>query len=107
MYYTHGCAKGKENWKREDVPFKVIYSFFLPFFFVAKDIGTHIIAVGIGNQIDIKELEKIRGERGSAIQFSGFESLLAKLNEIVPEICGEFFREIFFKNILLIRSSNH
>lgn len=81
--------------------------FFYLFVFVAKDIGTHIIAVGIGNQIDIKELEKIRGERGSAIQFSGFESLLAKLNEIVAEICGEFFREIFFKNILLIRSSNH
>lgn len=68
----------------------LIYPIFSPLF-VAKDIGTHIIAVGIGNQIDIKELEKIRGERGSAIQFSDFESLLAKLNEIVAEICGEFF----------------
>ena len=74
---------------------------------MAKDIGTHIIAVGIGNQIDIKELEKIRGERGSTIQFSDFESLLEKLNEIVAEICGEFFWEIFFENILLIRSNNH
>ena len=80
---------------------------FIFFCFVAKDIGTHIIAVGIGNQIDIKELEKIRGERGSAIQFSGFESLLAKPNDIVAEICGEFFRDTFFKNILSIRSSNH
>ena len=74
---------------------------------MAKDIGTHIIAVGIGNQIDIKELEKIRGERGFAIQFSDFESLLAKLNKIVAKICGEFFWEIFFENILLIRSNNH
>ena len=72
-----------------------IHFFYLLLFFVVKDIGTHIIAVGIGNQIDIKELEKIRGERGSATQFSGFESLLAKLNEIVAEICGEFFREIY------------
>ena len=84
-----------------------IYFFYIFFCFVAKDIGTHIIAVGVGNQIDIKELEKIRGERGSAIQFSGFESLLAKPNDIVAEICGEFFRDIFFKNILSIRSSNH
>lgn len=99
--------EGERKLKKRRCSIQGYIFIFFTFFFVAKDIGTHIIAVGIGNQIDIKELEKIRGERGSAIQFSGFESLLAKLNEIVPEICGEFFREIFFKNILLIRSSNH
>ncbi|XP_074626092.1 coadhesin-like [Acropora palmata] len=52
-----------------------------------EDKGVNIIAIGIGSNIDKKELEKIAGERGTVVRVPNFELLSDELNGMLKKVC--------------------
>lgn len=55
----------------------------------SQDKGVNIIAIGIGSNIDKKELEKIAGERGTVVRVPNFESLSDELNDMLKKVCSK------------------
>ena len=56
-----------------------------------KEKGVKIIAIGIGDNINKYFMYKVVGTKGIVILLKNFDSLTAKIGDVLDQACGEWY----------------
>ena len=56
-----------------------------------KERGVKMIAIGIGNNINKYFMHQVVGTKGIVILLKNFDSLTAKIGDILDQACGEWY----------------
>ena len=56
-----------------------------------KERGVKMIAIGIGNNINKYFMYQVVGTKGMVILLKNFDSLTAKIGDILDQACGEWY----------------